>query len=54
MNDKENKKTPEELTDEAVDTVAGGALGLVTPQTLTQEEIDALLAGKKEDSQKKR
>lgn len=54
MSDKENKKTPEELTDEAVDAVAGGALSFETTKTLTQEEIDALLSGQIEDSQKKR
>ena len=31
MNDKEGKKAPEELTDEALDAVAGGQSNIATP-----------------------
>ena len=54
MENIENKRTPEELADEAVDAVAGGTLSFGPTQVLTQEEIDALLAGQKEEGQKKR
>ena len=54
MNDSENKKTPEELADEAVDAVAGGAIDFGGPQTLTQKELDALLAGQEVEGQRKR
>ena len=54
MDDNENKKTPEELADEAVDAVAGGVIDFHDPQTLTPEEIEELLAGQKEEEQKKR
>ena len=54
MNDNENKKTPEELADETMDAVAGGALDFGGSKTLTQKEIEELLAGQEEEGQKKR
>ena len=54
MNDSENKKTPEELADETMDAVAGGTLDFAGPKTLTQKEIEELLAGQEEEGQKKR
>lgn len=42
------------LNDEALDAVAGGAVELCTPQTLTPEELAALLGGQQEEGQKKR
>ena len=50
----ENQKNQEELTDDALDAVSGGALSFGGPQMLTQKEIDELLAGQKEEGQKKR
>ena len=54
MENNDNKMTPEELADEAVDTVAGGiTFGFSGPQTLTQKEIGELLAGQKEEGRKR-
>ena len=54
MNDSENKKTPEELADEAVDAVAGGAPRFFSPDELIRRETDAMLAGQEVESQRKR
>ena len=54
MNDNENKKTPEELADEAVDAVAGGGPGLSRPGILTSEEMKQLLCLQQEEGQRKR
>lgn len=54
MNGNENKKTPEELADEALDSVAGGTMDFSGPQTLTPKELEELLAGQEEEGQKKR
>lgn len=54
MNDNENKKTPEELADEAMDSVTGGTMDFSGPQTLTPKELEELLAGQEEEGQKKR
>lgn len=37
-----------------MDSVAGGTTGFGGPRTLTPEEIEELLAGQKEEGQKKR
>ncbi len=37
-----------------MESVAGGTIDFGSPQTLTQKEIDELLAGQKEEGQKKR
>ena len=47
MDNKENKKPTEALTDEALDDVSGGGLGLLsTPGILSTEQMDELLQQK--------
>ena len=50
MDNKENKKPAEELTDEALDDVSGGGLGpLSTPGILSPEQMDELFQQKSGD-----
>lgn len=54
MKNDANKKTPEELPDEAVGAVAGGAPELTGPHTLTPEELAQLLGGQEEEDQQRK
>ena len=54
MNKNENNKSMEALADEAMDAVAGGTIDFGGPQTLTQKEIEELLAGQEVEGQRKR